>query len=111
MQATWSDINSEESGSITSEDARYDPNAFLAFIASMESVHDSEYDGDDKFTNNQKAAFLNNPVVKYKKLITNYLRDHDVIKAHKTKIDVLKEERTNLLEKKNISWVWTSFSP
>ena len=66
----------------------------------MESIHDSECNSDDKFTYNQKTAFLNNLVVKYKKLITNYLRDHDVIKAHKTKIDVLQEERTNLLGKK-----------
>ena len=35
----------------------------------------------------------------HEKLIKNYLRDHDILEAHKFKIDVLKEERTNLLEK------------
>ena len=35
---------------------------FLAFIASVEFVHDSECDSDrdDEFTNDQKATFLNN---------------------------------------------------
>ena len=39
-----------------------------------------------------------------KKLIKNYLRDHDILEAHKTKIDMLKEERYNLLEKKKIDF-------
>ena len=62
---------------------------------------DSEYDSDsdDEFTNDQKTYFLNNIVIEHEKLIKNYLRGHDTIEAHKTKIDVLKEERTNLLEK------------
>ena len=60
MQITWSDTDFEESGSTTFEDARYDPNEFLAFIASVESTHDSECDSDsdDEFINNQKAVFF-----------------------------------------------------
>ena len=60
MQITWSDTDFEESGSSTFEDARYDPNEFLAFIASVESTHDSECDSDsdDEFINNQKAVFF-----------------------------------------------------
>ena len=46
MLVKWSDTNSEESASTTSEDARYDPNDLLAFIASVEFVHDSDYDCD-----------------------------------------------------------------
>ena len=68
----------------------------------MESVHDSECDSDidDEFTDDQKVVFLNNLVVKHDKSIKNNLRDHDILEAHKSKIDVIKEERTNLLEKK-----------
>ena len=39
MQITWSDTNSEESASIASEETRYDPNDFLAFIAFIESMN------------------------------------------------------------------------
>ena len=58
MQATWSDTNSKESASTTSQDARYDPNDLLAFIASVESVHVSNCDSDsddDEFTNEKKG--------------------------------------------------------
>ncbi|RVW75301.1 hypothetical protein CK203_055369 [Vitis vinifera] len=68
MQATWSDIDSEESGSTTSNDARYDPNDFLTFIASMESMHDSDCDcdSDDEFIDDKKSTFLNNVIVEHK---------------------------------------------
>ena len=68
----------------------------------MEFVHGSECDSDsnDNFIDDQKVTLLNNLVVEYKKLIKNYLRDHDILEAHKTKIDMLKEERYNFLEKK-----------
>ena len=36
----------------------------------------------------------------HEKLIKNYLKDHDILEAHKTKIDMLNVERTNLLLKK-----------
>ena len=98
-QATRSDIDFEESGSTTSEDTRYDPNNFLAFVASMEFVHDS--DSDNEFTNDQKATFLNNLVVEHEKLNKNYLRYDHILEAYKTKIDVLKEKNINILEKKN----------
>ena len=50
-QATWSDIYSKESASSTSKYARCDPNDFLAFIASIESVDDSDSDSDNELTN------------------------------------------------------------
>ena len=105
MQATRSDTNYEESDSTTSEDEIYDPNDFLAFVASVESMHDIECDSDsdDGFTNDQNATFLNNLVIKHEKLIKNYLKDHGILEAHKTKIDMLNEEMSNLLEKTKIS--------
>ena len=64
MQITCSDIDFEESASTTFKDARYNPNDCLAFIAFVESVHDSDYDSDcdDEFTNEQKVEFLSNLV-------------------------------------------------
>ena len=81
MHATWSDTNSEESDSMASKDAKYDQNDFLAFVTSVEFVHDNECDSnnDDEFTNDWKTAFLNNLVVKYEKLIKNYLKDYDIL--------------------------------
>ena len=75
MQATWSDIESKESNSTTFENARYNPNDFLDFIASMKTVHDSDCDddSDNEFIDEQKAAFLNNLFVEHEKLIKNYL--------------------------------------
>ena len=70
---------------------------FLAFIVFVESVHDSDI--DDEFTDDQKVVFLNNLVVKHDKLIKNNLRDHDILEAHKSKIVVIKEERTYLKKK------------
>ena len=49
MQATLSNIDYEESASTASEDARYNPNDFLAFIASVESVYDSDCDNDSDY--------------------------------------------------------------
>ena len=103
MQDIWSDTNYEESNSTTSENVRrYDSNDFLVFIASMKSVHDSDCDNDsdNEFTDEQKIVFLNNLVFYHEKLIKNYLKDHDILEAHKTMIDMLNVERTNLLLKK-----------
>ncbi|RVW88755.1 hypothetical protein CK203_034703 [Vitis vinifera] len=102
MKATWSDTNSEESATTTSQDARYDPNDLLAFIASVESVHDSNCDSDsddNEFTDERRAEFLNNLVVEHERLIKSYMKDHDILEAHKNKIDMLNVEKTNLLEK------------
>lgn len=101
MQAIWSDTDSKESVSITFEDARYDPNNFLAFIAFMEFVHDNDCDSDsdDEFTDEENVEFLNNLVVELEKPIKSYLKDNDILEAHKTKIDVLNIEKINLLDK------------
>ena len=66
MQATWSDSNSKESASTTSEDARYDSNDMLAFVASMKHENDSDCDNnsdDDEFTNEQRAEFFDYLVI------------------------------------------------
>ena len=69
MQAIWSDIDSKENGQTTFEDARYDHNDFLTFVAFMEFVHGSECDSDsnDNFIDDKKVTLLNNLVVEYKK--------------------------------------------
>ena len=99
--ATWSETDFDDSASIAFEDARYDLNDFLAFIASVEFVHDSDYnsDSDDEFNDEQKAEFLSNLVIEHEKLIKNYLKDHDILEAHKNKTDILNLEKINLLEK------------
>ena len=64
MQITCSDIDFEERASTAFKDAGYNPNDCLAFIASVEFVHDNDYDSDrdDEFTDEQKAEFLSNLV-------------------------------------------------
>ena len=67
----------------------------------MKFVHDSDYDtnSDDEFTDDQYAKFLSNLVVEHEKLIKSYLKDHDILKVRKTKIDMLNVENTNVLDK------------
>ena len=102
MQATWSDLDSEKSASIASEDARYNPNDMIPFVASMEPMNDIDCDSDsndDEFTNEQRVEFLNNLVVEHERLIKSYMKNNYILEAHKNKIDVLNAENTNLLEK------------
>ena len=102
IQATWSDIDSEESASTTSKDAKYDPDDLLAFIASMESVHDSDCDSDSddkEFIDEQEAEFLNNLIVMHERLIKSYMKNYDILETHKNKIDMLNVEKISLLEK------------
>ena len=47
----------------------------------------------------KRAEFLNNLVVEHERLIKSYMKDHDILEAHKNKIDMLNVEKTNLLEK------------
>ena len=54
---------------------------------------------DDEFTNEQKANFLDNLVVEHERLIKSCMKNNEVLKAHKNKIDMLDIEKTNLLEK------------
>ncbi|KAL6315634.1 hypothetical protein AAG906_003738 [Vitis piasezkii] len=91
-----------QSASITSKDARYDPNDLLAFIASKESIHGSDCDSDsddDEFTDEQRVEFLSNLVVEHERLIKSYMKNNDILDAHKNKIYVLNVEKTNFLEK------------
>ena len=102
MQATWSDLDSKESVSTSSKNARYNPNDLLAFIASIESLHGSNCDGDsddDEFTDEEMVKFLSNLVVKHYILIKSYMKDHDILVTYKNKIDMFNVEKTNLLEK------------
>ncbi|RVX21333.1 hypothetical protein CK203_002102 [Vitis vinifera] len=49
IQETRSDTDFEKSVFTTSEDEMYNPNDFLAFIAFVEFVYDSDCDSDDEF--------------------------------------------------------------
>ena len=87
---------------IAFEDARYDSNDMLTFVASMELVNDIDYDSDsndDEFIDEQRLEFFNNLVVKHERLIKSYMKNNDVLEAHKNKIDMLNAEKINLLEK------------
>ena len=42
---------------------------------------------------------MTNLVVEHEKLIKSYLKDHNILKVQKNKIDMLNVENTNLLEK------------
>lgn len=94
MQATWSERDYEESYSMTSKDVRYDQNDFLAFVASIDSMHDSDCYSDSEcdYNDGQNTAFLNNLVVEYENLIKKYLQNHDILDAYKAKIEFLNEE-------------------
>ena len=47
IQTTWSDTDFEESVSTTFKDVRYDPDDLFAFIASIESMNDTDCDSDN----------------------------------------------------------------
>ena len=46
-----------------------------------------------------RDEFSRNLVVEYEKIIESYLKYHDILEAHKSKIDMLNVEKTNLLKK------------
>ena len=72
MQAIWSDLDIEDC--------------------------DSDSD-DDEFIDEQRAEFFENLVVEHERLVKSYMKNHEVLYAHKNKIDVLNARKTNLLEK------------
>lgn len=95
MQITWSDTNSKKkSDSIAFEYVRYGQNDFLAFVASIDSMHGSYCE----HTNEQNVIFLDNLVLEYQNLIKKYLRNQYILAADKVKIELLNEEMTNFLE-------------
>ena len=103
MQATWSDTESDDSHTSTLEDARYDNDENLAFIASVDSVQnvnsvyaDSASDSD---YNEEDVAFLNNLAIEYQNLIEKYIKNLDIVDAYKANINELNEEKKNVLEK------------
>ena len=74
MQVIWSDSYFEDNASTTFEDARYDPNDMLAFVASIEHENNSYCDSDsdindDEFTNKQRAKFFDNLFIEHERLI------------------------------------------
>ena len=74
----------------------------LAFVASMKHENDFDCDSDsddNEFTDEQRAEFFGNFFVEHERLIKSYMKNHEVLDAHKNKIDVLNAEKTNLLEK------------
>ena len=87
---------------IAFEDVRYDSNDMLTFVASMELVNDIDYDSDsndDEFIDEKRPEFFNYLVVEHERLIKSYMKNNDVLEAHKNKIDALNDEKINLLEK------------
>ena len=87
---------------IASEDTRYDSNDMLTLVASMELVNDIDYDSDsndDEFIDEQRPEFFNNLVVEHERLIKSYMKNNDVLEAHKNKIDMPNAEKINFLEK------------
>ncbi|KAL6350146.1 hypothetical protein AAG906_004084 [Vitis piasezkii] len=87
----------------TSKDVRYDLDDLLAFIASIESMNDTNCDSDndsddDEFIDEQRAKFLSNLIVEHGRLIKSYMKNN-ILNAHKNKIDVFNAEKTNLLDK------------
>ena len=104
MQVIWSDSYFEDNASTTFEDARYDPNDMLAFVASIEHENNSYCDSDSdindgEFTDEQRAKFFDNIFIEHERLIKSYTTNHEILNANKNKIDVLNAENSNLLEK------------
>ena len=66
----------------------------------MESVHDSDCDGDsdNEFTYEQRVELLSNLIVEQERLIKIYMKDHDIFEGRKNKIDMLNVKKINLLE-------------
>ncbi|KAL6319880.1 hypothetical protein AAG906_036952 [Vitis piasezkii] len=65
-------------------------------------MNDTDCDNDrddDEFTDEQRVEFLDNLVVGHQRLIKSYMKNNDILQAHKNKIDVLNVENTNFLEK------------
>ena len=90
LEATWSDTDFEESASTASKDARYNPNDLLAFIEFNKYVDDCDCDSDsdsddDEFIDEQMAKFLDNLIVEHKRLIKSYMKNNEVLEAHKKK--------------------------
>ena len=61
----------------------------LAFIASVESMHDSDCNSDnddDEFTNEQRVEFLSNLVVEHERLIKSCMKNNVVLKLIKIRL-------------------------
>ena len=73
---------------------------YLTFVASLDSVHESDCDSDNDcdYTDEQNGAYQNNLVVEHENLIKKIFKNHDILHAHKAKIEFLNEERTSYLE-------------
>ena len=60
---------------------------------------DYDSDSDDEFTNEQRVELLRNIIVEHERLIKSYMKDHDLLEAHKKKLIRLKLERLIFLRK------------
>ncbi|KAL6328687.1 hypothetical protein AAG906_003372 [Vitis piasezkii] len=78
--------------------------AFATFTNDSDCDSDSDND-DDEFIDEQRAEFFDNLVVEHERLVKSYMKNHEVLYAHKNKIDVkirfLESEHHSLLEKNN----------
>ena len=74
----------------------------LAFIASVESMHDSDCNSDnddDEFTNEQRVEFLSNLVVEHERLIKSCMKNNVVLKLIKIRLMCLMLKRLIYLRK------------
>ena len=60
---------------------------------------DSNSDDDEELIDEQRVEFFNNLIDDHEKLIKSYMKNNDILEAHKNKINVLNVEKTNFLEK------------
>ena len=74
----------------------------LAFIASVESMHDSDCNSDsddDEFTDEQRVEFLSNLVVEHERLIKSCMKNNVVLKLIKIRLMCLMLKRLIYLRK------------
>ena len=72
---------------------------FLSFVAFVDFVNDNDSNSDLEYLDEQNSTYLNNLTIKHENPIKKFLKNHDILDAQKAKIDLLNEERTNVLKK------------
>ena len=75
----------QENDSTASKDTKYDQIDFLAFVASIDPMYDSE--SDCEFNNEENANFLENMAHEYQCLIKKFMKVNIVVDSQKSKID------------------------
>ena len=65
-------------------------------------MHNSDCDNDNycDYTDEQNGAYWNNLVVEHENLIKKYLKNQDILHAHKLRLNCLMRKRLVALKKK-----------